>query len=183
MGAERTEGKETQSGVVGGRTAKERKGGRWGLRPGAGGGTVLVFLQQVFCSRLQSLDSQCPRAGSLRVLPSALASRLLGQQVCWAWLRPQNFRIRLSLLLLPGLSLRARLSRASSRISKADNCAHLVLTSEGMRTEVPGGGFLPRPQDSLVLSSSPAAGPRLSQAFLIPSPGGREEQVERTRHP
>ena len=52
MGAERTEGKETQSGVVGGRTAKERKRGRWGLRPGAGGGMVLVFLQEVFCSRL-----------------------------------------------------------------------------------------------------------------------------------
>lgn len=54
----------------------------------------------------------------------------------------------LSWLPLPGPSLRARLSGASW-ISKTDNFAHLVLTPEGMRTEVPGGQFLPRPQDSL----------------------------------
>lgn len=53
---------------------KEREGSRWGPRPGAGG------IRSLFVhNRIQSLDSQCPQAGSLRVLPSALAGGRLGQ--------------------------------------------------------------------------------------------------------
>lgn len=134
-----------------------------------------------FHNRIQSLDSQCPSARSLRILPPGPSRETSGAASVEGLVRFQTFRIRLSWLSLPGLSLWARLSRASW-ISRVDNLAHLVLTPEGMRTEVPGGQFLPHPQDSLCSqSSSPAAGPRLSQAFLIPSTGRREEQVETAR--
>lgn len=62
-----------------------------------------------------------PRAGSPQVLPVARAEGLLGQQVQRAWLGLQNFSVRLSLLLLPGLSLRARLN-STSWVFKADDC-------------------------------------------------------------
>lgn len=123
------------------------------------------------------------KAGSSGTAPGFVLS--LGRQVCR--LRPQDFSsgclwgFRPSRLSLPGPSLRTRPSQ-DSRDSKADNCAHLVLTLEGMGMEAPRDWLLPR----LPAASAPVCWLRLPgspEAFRTPRRGRKGKVGEWGRRP